>query len=104
MPPGWKAPSGWSAPPAWQASGSYPSEGWSYVPEPVVVEWAAILEPALDAVLPAIQGLLEISGQLLGSLPAAFDIPATSSGLGHLGLFGAADAADPETGENRAEA
>ena len=69
-----------------------------------MVEWTAFLGPALDAVLPAIQGLLEISGQLLGSLPAAFDVPTAGSGLGHLGLFGAAEAGDPETDENRTEA
>ena len=104
-PPAWSGGPGWgSPPPAWQASEPYSSAGWSYAPEPVVVEWAAILEPALDAVLPAIQGLIEISSQLLSGLPGAIDIPAASSGMGHLGLFGAAEADGPQTGDDRAEA
>ncbi|MBP2017045.1 hypothetical protein J2Z79_000419 [Symbiobacterium terraclitae] len=101
QPPAWKGSPGWGAQ---KPADTYPSTGWSYAPEPVVVEWTAILEPALEAVWPAIQGLLEISGRILESLPSALDVPATGTGLGHLGLFGAAEADDPETGEDRAEA
>lgn|GEM_PF-3079521 len=109
-PPGWAAgpfpmtPEPWYAPVAWQ-----PYE--HHVPDPLVATWTAIIEPALENVLPAIHGLLQISGQLLGQLPTVLDIPGPetaevtaedapipSFGLGHVGLFGAADAGSPDPG------
>jgi len=69
--------------------------------EPVSLELMAIIEPALNSVLPAILGLLQISGMLLSQPPVGPDMPGPepteltpgepspiSFGLGHLGLFG----------------
>lgn len=72
-------------PPPWLAAagpapyGVHVPPGWGSAPDPVVVEWMAVLEPALSSVIPAIQGLLQISGMLLRQLPDALDIsPYTS--------------------------
>jgi len=74
-----------------------------------MAEWMAVVEPALNSVIPAIHGLLHISGMLLRHLPSALDLPGSeqvsdepawlapgdppgvASGLGHAGMFGPAE-------------
>ena len=93
-----------SGPAPLRAAGLYVSPGWGPAPQPVVVEWMAVIEPALNSVVPAIQGLLQISGMLLRGLPIAIDLPGPEpaeahpaepssmrSGLGHAGMFGPAE-------------
>jgi hypothetical protein len=77
----------------------------------------AIIESSLSSVIPAILGLLQISGMLLSQPPMGPDMPGPepteltpgepspiSFGMGHLGLFGplaegrAEDPAGPEAG------
>lgn len=116
--PAWYPPAGFGAP-AWYpytaAYALYPPAamapaGWYAVadrppaPDPAPAEWMALVEPALNSVIPAIHGLLEISGLLLRHLPAAFDMTGSGpeepapddpltmrTGLGHIGLFGPAE-------------
>lgn len=98
------------------AAGGYAAPDWPRAADPAPVEWVALVEPALNSVIPAIQGLLEISGLLLGRLPAfdaagsgpgeaAPDDPLTlRTGLGHIGMFGPAgpDVIDIETARSDA--
>jgi len=91
------------APPGWYPPVAPP------VAQPYGQEMLGLIEPALMSVLPAILGLLQLSELLLRQGPAVIDMPgpepteftpgepsAMSFGLGHIGLFGTADAGRTE--------
>lgn len=101
--PGWPPPM-WTAPAGKGPVHPYGPTGPGYGGEPVSLELITVVEPALNSVLPALMGLLQISEMLLNLSPLGPDMPGPepteltpgepsplSFGMGHLGLFGTAE-------------